>query len=351
LSHALTFVCLALVAGYLRQPGWKRGMLVAVSVNLLLLARPGTVPFLALFPLIGLFHLVRDGLRPAVIRAGTFGAVTAAGILLHCSINYAAHGHFKQHAFTGFNLVTTALQLATAEDVELFADPELRELVRICTVDLADKRSPELTDSAATQNCWQVACPAYRRVFHETVFENPYQADAVFTKVARTLIRAHSSEFAGMIAGSFVRGFWSLKWHLPLLVVIAASLGLFAKRKSWQYLFTAWLAALPFLVIAPCCLTNTPLDRYRSQIYFAELWSVPLFVGVLATDQIRRRRERRVTSRPESAADPAAPTRASIHIPARTHQRAAMQRDALQPGAFQTLSPSGVFPGNSGGTP
>ncbi|MGE3315631.1 MAG: hypothetical protein AB7O26_10985, partial [Planctomycetaceae bacterium] len=43
LSHALTFVCLALVAGYLRQPGWKRGMLVAVSVNLLLLARPGNV--------------------------------------------------------------------------------------------------------------------------------------------------------------------------------------------------------------------------------------------------------------------------------------------------------------------
>jgi hypothetical protein len=286
-------VCLALVAGYLRAPSWKRGLAVALTVNLLLLARPGNVPFLAVFALIAVFHLLRDGVRSAFLRAGTFGAVTAAGILAHCSMNYVEHGHFKQHAFTGFNLVTTALQLATPDDVEQFEDPQLRELVRVCTVDLAEKRSPELTDAAATQNCWQVACPAYARVYGETVFVDPYRADAVFTSVARTLIDAHASEFGRMVAGSFAHGFWSTGRHLPLLVVIAGSLVMFVRTKEWPWLFTAWLAALPFLVITPCCLTNTPLDRYRSQIYFAELWSVPMFVAVAVTDWTHRRRTNR----------------------------------------------------------
>ncbi len=296
LSHALTILCMALVAGYLSRPGWTRGLMVAGCVNLLLLARPGNVPFVAVFALVWLFHLRRDTFRLATLRAGMLATVTFAGVLLHCGINYANYGHFKQHAFTGFNLMTTALQLATPEDVELFDEPDLKEFVRVCTVDLAHKRNPELTDAAATQNCWQLACPAYARVFGETVFVDPYKADAVFTTVAQGLLRRHGVEFARQVLGSFVRGFWTTWLHVPLLVVIAASLWTFLRTGNWPWLFIAWFAALPFLTVGPCCLTNTPLDRYRSQTYFAELWCAPLWLAMVVNHRLQRRQKTSVST-------------------------------------------------------
>lgn len=292
LSHALTYLCLALTAGYLQRPNWTRGVLLALNVNLLLLARPGNLPFLAVFGLVAVFHLIHDGIRGATARAGTLGALTAVGMLLHCGVNYANYGHFKQHAFAGFNLMTTALQLATPADVELFSDRELRELVRVCTVDFAGNRNPELTDAAATQNCWQIACPAFERVFGRNVSADYYDADAVFTEVAHTLVRAHRAEFAAMVAGSFVRGFWSTWLHVPLLVLITASFAAFVRTKSWPYLFVAWLASMPFLLMIPCCLTNTPLDRYRSQVYVLEIWTIPLFAAICIPDwQCRRTKD------------------------------------------------------------
>jgi len=319
MSQALTFACLALMAGYLRSPGWTRGLLLALCVNLLLLARPGNVPFLAVFGVLAIFHLVRDGFRTAALRAGLLGGATAAGILAHCAMNYALHGHFKQHAFTGFNLMTTSLQLANPEDAELFAEPELREFVRVCTVDLAAKRSPELTDAAATQNCWQIACPAYARVFGQTVFVDPYHADEVFTTVARGLLRRHAIPFARQVAASFTRGFWTTWLHVPLLVVVALSLRSYLRTGSWPYLYVAWLAALPFLTVGPCCLTNSPLDRYRSQTYFAELWSVPIWLGLVLANWRARggaERERKVDDDNADRGEPAsyAPSPVSLRL-------------------------------------
>jgi hypothetical protein len=58
---------------------------------------------------------------------------------------------------------------------------------------------------------------------------------------------------------------------------------LFWRSGDWRYLFVACLAGLPFVGIIPGCLTNYPIDRYRSLTSFAEIWSLPLLMGTIVT--------------------------------------------------------------------
>jgi hypothetical protein len=70
---------------------------------------------------------------------------------------------------------------------------------------------------------------------------------------------------------------------------------LFWRSGDWRYLFVACLAGLPFFGIIPGCLTNYPIDRYRSLTSFAEIWSLPLLIGSIVTRPIKRSVVRDVT--------------------------------------------------------
>jgi hypothetical protein len=57
-----------------------------------------------------------------------------------------------------------------------------------------------------------------------------------------------------------------------------------------RFLFVACLASLPFVGILPACVTNYPIDRYRSLTSFAEFCSLPLLVGVVLSVAIEKSR-------------------------------------------------------------
>lgn len=288
LSYGLILFLLSALCAYLSRPSWTRGFLLAACVNALILVRPASIVFASVFGCVWLLHVKREGIAFATLRAGTLALVTLAGILVHCSVNAVVYGHFRQHAFTGLNLMTTTLPLAEPADAELFADPKIQAFVRKCTIDYAPSRRRPFDATAANVNCWQIAAPCFAEVYGATVDQRPFEADDVLSTVGRTLIRRHPQEFVRLAWSNFRDGFWNGFLHVPLLLAAAIALWQFYKTADWRYVFVLFLAAIPFMSIIPACLTNYPLDRYRSTTYFAEIGSLLLLAAVMLTTRSSR---------------------------------------------------------------
>jgi hypothetical protein len=283
LSYSLMLLLLASLCAYFARPGWLRGIAIVTFLNLLILARPASVSFAAVIGAVLVFHWAREGFGIACRRAGGLALLFVGGTILHCTYNLVQHGHFRQHAFTGMNLMTTALQVADADDVKAFDDSQLARYAQLAIGGALANRQTPFNAGAADANCWQVAVPAYATVYGATAQEDPFAADDVLTRVARTIIRRHPRQFCQLAASNFCNGFWQTWIHIPLLLTCAAGCWLFWRSGDWRYLFVACLAGLPFVGIIPGCLTNYPIDRYRSLTSFAEIWSLPLLMGTIVT--------------------------------------------------------------------
>jgi hypothetical protein len=290
LSYSLLFLLLASLCAYLARPGWIRGIAIAVCLNLLILARPASVTFAVVIACVWLFHWRREGLVTACQRAGALTVLLIGGILLHCTLNLAHYGHFRQHAFTGMNLMTTALQVADAEDAQAFGDSKLARYAQVVVGEALAQRQSPFSAGAADANCWQFAVPAYAAVYGVTPEQAPFAADDTLTHVARAIIRRHPLEFLRLAVSSFWNGFWQTWIHVPLLITWAAACWLFFRSGNWRFLFVACLAGLPFVGIIPACVTNYPIDRYRSLTSFAEVWSLPLLIGAVVAHSMNRSR-------------------------------------------------------------
>ena len=195
LSYSLMLLLLALLCAYFARPSWRRGIAIAVCLNLLILARPASVSFAAVIVGVWVFHWGREGLGVACRRAGGLALLFVGGILLHCTYNLVQHGHFRQHAFTGMNLMTTALQVADADDAKVFDDSKLARYAQLTICGALANRQTPFNAGAADANCWQFAVPAYATVYGSTAEEEPFVADDVLTRVARAIIRRHPRQF------------------------------------------------------------------------------------------------------------------------------------------------------------
>jgi len=302
LSYSLLLLLLASLCAYLARPGCTRGLAMVACLTLLVLARPASVVFTAVIGCVWFWHRRRDGLGIACWRAGSLAVLFMGAIALHCTWNRMQHGHFRQHAFTGMNLMTTALEVADPDDAGAFADPSLSRYAQLVIGKARETRRIPFDAGAADANCWQIAVPAYTVVYGASAEEEPFEADEVLTCVARTIIRRHPREFFELAWSSFRSGFWRTWIHVPLLLTGAAAFGLFWRTRNWPFLFVAFLAIVPFVGIIPACVTNYPIDRYRSLTSFAEIWSLPLLIGAaighfsnrsVAAASIERREERR----------------------------------------------------------
>jgi hypothetical protein len=283
LSYSLMLLLLASLCAYFARPSWLRGIAIVSCLNLLILARPASVSFAAVIAAVLVFHWDREGLGIACRRAGGLALLFVGGMMLHCTYNLVQHGHFCQHAFTGMNLMTTALQVADADDAKAFDDSQLARYAQLAIGEALTHRQTAFNANAADANCWQLAVPAYATVYGATAQEDPFAADDVLTRVARTIIRRHPRQYFQLAAANFWNGFWQSWIHVPLLLTSLAGCWLFLRSGDWRYLFVACLAGLPFVGIIPGCLTNYPIDRYRSLTNFAEIWSLPLLIGTIVT--------------------------------------------------------------------
>jgi hypothetical protein len=289
LSYSLTILLVASLCAYFAKPSWTRGIAMVVCLNLLLFARPASVAFAAVLGCVWLFHFRRDGLLGSCRRAGGLAALFVVGIALHCTFNLVHYGHFRQHACGGMALMTTALEVADAEDAKVFSDPQLARYAEQTIAEAVMHRQVPFNAGAADANCWQFAVPAYAAVYGASAEQEPFSADDVLTRVARRIIRRHPGEFVRLAASSFWNGFWQPWIHVPLLATCAAGFWLFWRSGDWRFLFIACLAALPFVGIIPACATNYPIDRYRSLTNFAEIWSLPLLLGSVGTRRMNTR--------------------------------------------------------------
>jgi hypothetical protein len=281
LSYPLMLLLLASLCAYLARPGWTRLTAIAICLNLLVLARPASLAFVAVVACVWLLHWRRDGLGVAFRRMGALALLVAAGMLLQGTINFAAYGRFRQHAFTGMNLMTTALQVAHADDAQDFADPQTARYAELAISNALTRRQTPFSAGAADANCWTIAVPAFAAVYGSAAEERPFAADDVLCVVARGIIRRHPVEFFMLALTSFWNGFWQSWIHVPLLLTCAAGFWLFWRSGDGRFLFVACLAGLPFVGIIPACVTNYPIDRYRSLTTFAEVWSLAVLAGVV----------------------------------------------------------------------
>ncbi len=288
LSFSLMLLLLVSLAGYFSRPTWTRGLALGVCLNLLILARPASLAFAAVIGGVWLLHWRRDSFGIACQRAGGIALLLVGGLVLQCGFNWFEHGYFRQHAFTGMNLMTTALQVADTSDADDFADPKISQYARTVTSEAQASRKEEFGASVADANCWQIAVPAYAAIYGATAEAQPFSADDVLTRVARGIIRRHPRAYLQLAASSFWNGFWRTWIHVPLLVTFAAGLWLFWRSGDCRFLFVACLAAMPFVGIIPACVTNYPIDRYRSLTSFAEICSLPLAIGVALSASVDR---------------------------------------------------------------
>jgi len=196
--------------------------------------------------------------------------------------------------------MTTALQVADADDAKAFDNSRLTRYAQLAIGGALANRQTPFNSGAADTNCWQFAVPAYATVYGSTAEEEPFVADDVLTRVARAIIRRHPRQFCQLAISNFWNGFWQTWIHVPLLSTCAAGCWLFWRSGDWRYLFVACLAGLPFVGIIPGCLTNYPIDRYRSLTSFAEIWSLPLLIGSIVTRPIKRAVVRDVTPEHET---------------------------------------------------
>jgi hypothetical protein len=281
LSASLLFFLLSSLCDYLARPSWTRGLLVVLCLNVLILGRPASLAFVAVLGCIGLVHLRRDGFACACRRVSGLAVVFLAGLAISSSVNFLEYGHFRQHAFTGMSLMTTALQVAQQDDAEGFSDPPFSEFARLSiAASLATRKTP-FGPKAADTNCWRCAVPAFAQAYGVTAEEAPFEADNVLTRLGRVLVRRHPLEFLKLAAANFWNAFGRHWSAIVLVLTFAAAAWFYRRRGDWRLLYVACLALLPFLAILPTCLMCYPLERYQSLTSFAEVGSLPLLIGTL----------------------------------------------------------------------
>ena len=288
LNHALVLLLTTAVLAYLLRPGWSRGTALALVLALLLLNRPANLAFAGVFLLLFLFHLAEDGLRRALARTAGLALLYLLPILVACGATYRTNGHFQLHSFTGFSLIGTALSIATPADVDALEEPEAREILRLSVVDFAPRRLDPWKDDSelvVNGNIYGIAYPAFSQACqHPARTEDLHctHADDVFLAIGWHLVTRHPLDFAALALLRLGHVF-SLTVHGVLAVVVVAAVSLYVRSRRPELLFVVFVALAPVVAIIPACVANYPIERYRSQLYFAEVVALPLLLALLAT--------------------------------------------------------------------
>lgn len=319
INTSLIVLLMAATAAYLARPTWLRGLALPVLLTLLLLNRPANLPLVGVLAAVAMFHLVRDNWLLAVQRTALLAGVLAVGSGAWSLHNWLEWGHFKLQPYTGFNAIGITLQLAEPGDERHFRDPLEREFVRRCLAESATKRLPFEDPNYFNTNAHRIAGPVIRQLFDEQRLSGTgeiWQMDELLTSVAKQLVLLHPWRYAEMVVSQLGIQF-EPPLHVPMLVALVLSLGLFVWTRQPTFLLAAILGAVPLAMILPAAMVEYPLYRYRSQTYFCELLSLPVFAlavgGWLATLLAYRRGSR-------EASEPAAADIAPVH---RARRRAA----------------------------
>jgi hypothetical protein len=288
-NHALVFLYLAALLAFSRTPGWSRGVALSLVVSLLLLNRPANAPLAIGYVLVLAVELSRgQGWKRALTRTVALGLIALVPVGAEAGGSRARTGFAKLHAYTGASLIGMPLQVAEPEDALAFDEPDLREFVRRCTVDLRDRKIQDPFACNAGEyvgtNIFLIAMPASAalEIPPEQKDVAAWVQDDKLARVARKLIARHPRAYLALVLDHFSR-LLSWKWHGGALVAFAAALWLWRRTRARDYLFGAFFAALPFVAMAPTCLVNYPAERYRSQLYFAEVLALPFLACVFAT--------------------------------------------------------------------
>ncbi len=287
LNHPLIFFLVAALFAYLVRATWPRALALALVLSLLLINRPANAALVAVLGVVWLEDLRRLGWKRASARTVAMVTALAVPIAATCAWNAQRTGHWKLHAFSGWNVLCPAIQVATEDDVEAFRDdPKLAELVRICVVENGGKRlsyDDPAAPNAVNVNLYEIAVPAFNRVYPDVPRDAQlsWVADEVFGKVAKRLLRRHPLgllRFVWFNLEYFLRAFY-LK--AVTVLALAVSLVLFARSRAPLLLYAVFLATIPLVAILPACLVQFPLDRYHSQFAFAEVLTAPFLLATL----------------------------------------------------------------------
>lgn len=283
LNHPLVFLLLALLAALWRRPTRKRWAALGLLLALLQLVRPSNAALLFVLGPLFFRERARSGTRAAVVGLGWAVVWLAVPLLLECERRRERDGYFRLHAFAGPNVIGMALQVATPEDVAAFDDPLERELVRVCLVDLADKRLPFCANGDhVNRNLYGIALPALDRLPGFPTARRAYVADDLFRSVGRKLIARHPGATVRLV---LEHGRAALDGPLHLVYGASVLFGIVAWRKSRAEALGLFLllAAIPCVAIVPGCVLNFPYLRYRAPFFWLEVLLGPLLGVTLLT--------------------------------------------------------------------
>ena len=301
LNHSLVLFYVAAAFGYLRQPSWWRGLALSLVLALLVLNRPANLSLVLVLAFAFVRHL-ESGRLVAVERTLWLVVALALPLLLASWSQERRTGHARLHTATGMHVFSTAFETASTDDVASFEDPRIRGFLSAC---LADRERFRAADAGTEQNyvdrnIYQIALPELGRFVTFPAGEQDFGTDDTLFAIGRHLIARHPWAFARLV-GTHLSKFVS--WHEqgPIALVVLIGGFLYWRTRSWLWLAFVFFALLPITSMLPACVFNFPIARYRSQLAFAEVLTLPLFGAVLATLADERSRAR---PRTEGAASP-----------------------------------------------
>lgn len=292
LSFPLTLLLVAAAIAYLRRPAWLVGFAVSGLVALLVLVRPANAALGSVFAWIALAHALRgEGARRSLGRAGALALACALPLLVAGARVERAAGVFRLHAATGMHVFGSAFEVATPEDEDAFDEPVLRRFLHACLVDRARDRidygaalaGGRLEHNYIDQNIYAIGLPELGKALvlaPEDEPRRPWIEDDLLARVGRKLIARHPLAFARLVARQilFAVGPWL---HVPLALACALAALRLRRTRSPELLAWLFLATLPLVAILPSCVFNFPHARYRSQLLWAELAALPLFLALV----------------------------------------------------------------------
>jgi hypothetical protein len=285
LNHPLLFGWLAAAAAYVERSTWPRLLSLALLGGLLLANRAANASLVAIVGAIALLHARDEGWRKGLARSAAFLAVTALSVLLLCLVHAREYGRFKMHASTGGNVICVALQVAELEDVDAFPDPRERAFLRACVVDFGSRRFPDYRlcerGEYVNTNLYLVAAPAFVKAVTLAPGESQTQVqDDLYASVGKKLIARHPRAFAALVL-HHVSVITNPLLHVTLALALVLALVAWAKTNERALLFALVFVLFPAVQLLPACLLNYPLERYRSQTYFAEVLALPFVLATL----------------------------------------------------------------------